>query len=128
MFYNWRLFTLFSNFNEVAENISNTTSGINENGELYKRFVFLNGLGTVGDTTSINNPSRAILQQILKNDLLRLENLEIDNDGWFNVPIKSGEYIAWNIIINPALTQASSNNRDAINPRKYLVKMHIIDD
>jgi hypothetical protein len=128
LFYNWRLYALFNNSNEVAESISNNTSGINPNGELYKRFEFLNNLGTLDNSSSINNPSRSILQQILKNDIGRFDTLELDSDGWFNVPIHVGEYIAWNIIINPSSSQADMINRDMINPRKYLVKMLITNN
>jgi hypothetical protein len=128
LFSNWRLYTLFDNSNEVAESIANTTGASTDSGELYKRFEFLDNLGILDNTTSTNNPSRSILQQIIKNDISRFDELAIDNDGWIDVPIRIGEYIAWTIQINPLSTQASVNNIETINPRKYLVKIQITNN
>ena len=125
LFSNWRLYTLFDNSNAVAESIANTTGASTASGELYKRFEFLNNLGVLDNSSSTNNPSRSILQQILKNDISRFDTLAIDDDGWIDVPIRIGEYIAWTIQVNPLSTQATVNNVDPINPRKYLVKMRI---
>ncbi len=128
IFSNWRLYTLFDNSTDVAENISQTTGASTASGELYKRFEFLNNLGVLDNSSSTNNPSRSILRQILKNDINRFDSLVIDNDGWMNVPILFDEYIAWTIQINPLSTQSTVNNVATINPRKYLVKMRITNN
>jgi hypothetical protein len=128
LFSNWRLYTLFDNSNDVIENIANKTSGILASGELYKRFNVLHSLGTLDDTISINNPSRSILMQILKNDIERLNTLSIGNNEWVSVPIQAGDYIAWNITITPSSTQTFVNDSVTINPRKYLVKVRVVEN
>ena len=66
--------------------------------------------------------------QILKNDIERLNTLSIGNNEWVSVPIQAGDYIAWNITITPSSTQTFVNDSATINPRKYLVKVRVVDN
>ena len=118
-----RIFTLLDNID-----IQNGILGANMQNDDFGNKYFKN------DNLSTSNISRALLDQITKTAPSRLADIKSNykyneyEDGFFRLPILSGDTISYKLTISPSATQENAvpTGRTNLIPRTYTVILNVI--